>query len=89
MPQLGGDWVLEAATGAVQADTLAAPDYVGTLAAASITGLTTISAIENAGPVNFGGALNLSGASGGYAGRAMTLSLRDATAGDRRSASVG
>jgi len=80
---LGGDWVLEAATGAVQAATLAAPDYASTLAEASITGLTTISATENAGPVNFGGALNLSGASGGYAGRAMTLSLRDATAGDK------
>ncbi len=80
---LGGDWVLEAATGAVQAATLAAPDHAGALAAASITGLTTISATENAGPVNFGGALNLSGASGGYAGRAMTLSLRDATAGDK------
>ena len=80
---LGGNWVLEAASGTVDVATLQVADYVGVLAAPTLSGLDPVTFIEgSASPVQIDSNISFTGGDN-YGGGYIRYSIGDANSGDQ------
>ena len=79
--RLGGDWVLENATGAIEAHGLEANHFSGTLAAPTITGFGPAGYTENAGAAAIDSTISLT--SDSYGGGYLRFNITSANAADQ------